>query len=539
MCSQSSRQDAFGSATCHLSQALNGFCCRQRQGRGWIFVLLISSPSILCLATEGQGSSGRNIGTLIIPAKNTALRPIQPVAVGPNDRVSTHWLHSGPGTACNCSGQCYYSVWEGEARDCSCLPSSACMRCCIPTCWLISHERGLYCTEQLLGLAGRAEERVWVPHLHQAWQLNSTHACADTPCASTLLLLQIQHQRRACRVVQASSPLREPPQQQRTDSSGRKLTAMPKLPERPPKRQKSSGSSSKRSSSPQPSPRRSPTQGRKAPLMLPPVLPPEQQQHAQERTLAGLLAYSGLLGTLASGVSMVCPGVDLFGGFSLSSPADLASCVLGLQLLLPCCLLTLGIMLPDYSSWKVPAEPTLEAQQKMAESLLAWTANKKAAAEAAAAAASTASGGSPAAAAAAAGQGDAAASSPSATATAAASESAAASSSSSADGASSTQAREAASSSAQPELLLPPPTAGSPPGWMINNPDPPLPFPLARCKDALLMAQVRQHRIQSSVRLLHSLSQPSCMAWHALRATCANTQGSVCWHVCTPLTLLC
>lgn len=229
--------------------------------------------------------------------------------------------------------------------------------------------------------------------------------------------------------------------------------------------------------------------------MLRPVLPPEQQQHAQERTLAGLLAYSGLLGTLASGVSMVCPGVDLFGGFSLSSPADLASCVLGLQLLLPCCLLTLGIMLPDYSSWKVPAEPTLEAQQKMAESLLAWTANKKATAEAAAAA-STASGGSPAAAAAA-GQGDAAASSPSATAAAAAESAAASSSSSSADGASSTQAHEVVSSSAQPELLLPPPTAGSPPGWMINNPDPPLPLPLARCKDALLMAQVTAEYVLS------------------------------------------
>jgi hypothetical protein len=79
---------------------------------------------------------------------------------------------------------------------------------------------------------------------------------------------------------------------------------------------------------------------------LPPSLPPEQQQQAQERTLAGLLAYSGLLGTVATVTSVVAPDVDLFGGFQLV-PADI---VLGLQLLVPCCLLNLAIMLPDYRS---------------------------------------------------------------------------------------------------------------------------------------------------------------------------------------------
>jgi hypothetical protein len=182
---------------------------------------------------------------------------------------------------------------------------------------------------------------------------------------------------------------------------------------------------------------------------------------------------------------MVCPDVDLFGGFSLN-PADVT---LGLQLLLPCCLLNLAIMLPDYSSWKVPAEPTLEAQQKMAEALLAWTSNKKAAADAAAAAvkASTA----PA-------QGAVAADST----LASSSDITAVSTSTSTSGTDATQqqagqdkqplarpVQEAAASSSSSSVAEPVPAAVTPP-WLINNPDPPLPLPLARCKDAMLMAQV-------------------------------------------------
>lgn len=175
---------------------------------------------------------------------------------------------------------------------------------------------------------------------------------------------------------------------------------------------------------------------------------------------------------------MVCPDVDLFGGFSLN-PADIT---LGLQLLLPCCLLNLAIMLPDYSSWKVPAEPSLEAQQKMAEALLVWTTNKRAAADAAKA--STA-----------AGQG-AAADSASAISS---SDVPAASTSTSGTDATQQQADQdrqpvqpaAASSSSAPE---PVPAAVTPP-WLINNPDPPLPLSLARCKDAMLMAQVSHRRM--------------------------------------------
>lgn len=209
-----------------------------------------------------------------------------------------------------------------------------------------------------------------------------------------------------------------------------------------------------------------------------PSSPPEQiQQQAQERTLAGLLAYAGLLGTLATAASFVLPDVDLFGNFNLNSPADIA---LGLELLLPACLLNVAIMLPDYSSWKVPTgEPTLEAQQSMAEALLQWTAKQKAAKAAGAAPDTNASSTEPSAGGAAASPSGAAASH---------------ASSSSSEGTSqraSASTTTATSSSSTPtnQQALPEPVVSPP--WLISNPDPPLPLPLARCKDALLMAQVR------------------------------------------------
>jgi hypothetical protein len=128
----------------------------------------------------------------------------------------------------------------------------------------------------------------------------------------------------------------------------------------------------------------------------------------------------------------------------------------------------------------------------MAEALLAWTANKKAAADAA--------------------------SKPAAAAAAAASDVDSAGSSSNSSSAAyisdSSESSSSSSSQAHPEIghsadSLPQPAvassssnsdgadeqarslpAGMSPPWMINNPDPPLPLPLARCKDALLMAQV-------------------------------------------------
>lgn len=249
---------------------------------------------------------------------------------------------------------------------------------------------------------------------------------------------------------------------------------------------------------------------------MPPIPPPEQQQHAQERTLAGLLAYSGLLGTLATGISMVCPDVDLFGGFSLN-PADIT---LGLQLLVPCCLLNLAIMLPDYSSWKVPAEPTLEAQQKMAEALLAWTANKKAAADAAAAAKASSSR--------AAAEGDIqSAVIPADVESAEASSSHAAntsfSSSSNTDDtvrqvdqdmvqpAQPVSSSSSSSTGSSPSELAPPSVT---PPWMINNPDPPLPLPLARCKDALLMAQVCVRLSVVDLLAFQWLALPGVTLWH-------------------------
>jgi len=286
---------------------------------------------------------------------------------------------------------------------------------------------------------------------------------------------------------------------------------MPRLPERPSKAKEQSDSKLAKGSLPSNSATKRP--GRKA-LPLPPSLPPEHQKHAQERTLAGLLAYSGLLGTVATGIAMVCPDVDLFGNFSMNS----ADITLGLQLLLPCCLLNLAIMLPDYSSWKVPPEPTLEAQQRMAESLLAWTAKQKAAGAAgsstkataqdpAAATQDTPQTSSTAAAAAAdnsrAGPGLPDPQSAAATHTAC-SDDTITSSSSSSSGQSNTSGASISQSSSSPaaaglDEAATPGVSGAEPGvsppWLISNPEPPLPLVLARCKDALLMAQVGEGTI--------------------------------------------
>ena len=132
----------------------------------------------------------------------------------------------------------------------------------------------------------------------------------------------------------------------------------------------------------------------------------------------------------------------------------------------------------------------------MAEALLAWTANKKAAADAASKPA--------AAAAAAASDVDSAGSSSNSSSAAYISDSSESSSSSSsqdrqeighsADSLPQPAVASSSSSSSsdgadEQARSLP---AGMSPPWMINNPDPPLPLPLARCKDALLMAQVRR-----------------------------------------------
>jgi hypothetical protein len=206
---------------------------------------------------------------------------------------------------------------------------------------------------------------------------------------------------------------------------------------------------------------------------------------------------------------MVCPDVDLFGGFSLN-PADIS---LGLQLLLPCCLLNLAIMLPDYSSWKVPAEPTLEAQQKMAEALLAWTTNKKAAAGAAAAAAAAAK----------ASRAPAQGAAPADSTPASSSDITGSSTGTSCTDATQQQADQdkpllarpvqpaaASSSSSSSSMAEPVPAAVTPP-WLINNPDPPLPLPLARCKDAMLMAQVCHVWDAFIVRVVRYSS--SCCLW--------------------------
>jgi hypothetical protein len=53
-------------------------------------------------------------------------------------------------------------------------------------------------------------------------------------------------------------------------------------------------------------------------------------------------------------------------------------------------------------------------------------------------------------------------------------------------------------------MAEPVPAAVTPP-WLINNPDPPLPLPLARCKDAMLMAQVIRKQMRWSPWLLGCL----------------------------------
>lgn len=274
-----------------------------------------------------------------------------------------------------------------------------------------------------------------------------------------------------------------------------KYPAMPTLPERKQQRSpsptkqapradndKHHGTSS--SSSSRRSPALTPPQrgSRGSRLLQPQPTPPEdeqQQQSAQERTVAGMLAYAGLMGTVATAVSFMCPGVDLFGNFHLAQP----DIILGLQLLLPCCVLNLAIMAPEYSSWQVPPEPTLEAQQQMAEALLAYSAKQKAAA---ASATGDAGAGD---------QGGASTSSPG-------SSSDASSSSSSNAGDQAPRQTDTASSSgtigssrARPAVLaaggpaFPPPMGLLPP---FGTPtEPPLPPGIARLKDAMLMAQVR------------------------------------------------
>jgi type IV secretory pathway VirB10-like protein len=238
--------------------------------------------------------------------------------------------------------------------------------------------------------------------------------------------------------VRAAAPPTDKEQQKQ------KLSAMPRLPPR-----KSSSTPSRSRSK------------RTPPAPQPPEGEQPQPQSPQERALGGVLSYAGLLGTIATAVSYLSPDVDLFGGFNALQPADIG---LALQLVLPCCLLNVAIMGPDYSSWRVPAEPTLEAQTQMAESLLAWTAKQKeakAAAAAAAAAADSKEAGAE--------KGDAAAVS---------------SKSSSSEGTAATTAAAAASSlpAGPPPRFLPP--FGSSPSEQQ------LPPALARAKDALLMAQV-------------------------------------------------
>jgi hypothetical protein len=196
---------------------------------------------------------------------------------------------------------------------------------------------------------------------------------------------------------------------------------------------------------------------------------------------------------VASAVSLVCPDVDLFGNFNLN-PADIT---LGLQLLLPCCLLNLAIMAPDYSSWKVPQEPTIEAQQKMAEALLAWTANKQAAAQSAKDRSSSSSSSS--------GSSAATSDPPAVGATAVDAVNHASSSASSMGGDASassqhgpvSDSQESGSSNSSSQGVGSSRGSSEAPGmtppWLMEKPDPPLPLPLARLKDALLLAQVSGH----------------------------------------------
>lgn len=101
--------------------------------------------------------------------------------------------------------------------------------------------------------------------------------------------------------------------------------------------------------------------------------PPSElpQSVMQEKALAGLLAYTGLMGTVATAVAFFAPGVDLFGGFHW----DAADVSLALKLMLPVYGLNLLIMLPNYSSWKLP-EVTAESQAAMVEAIAKWSAKK-------------------------------------------------------------------------------------------------------------------------------------------------------------------
>ncbi|KAF6259612.1 hypothetical protein COO60DRAFT_997102 [Scenedesmus sp. NREL 46B-D3] len=102
--------------------------------------------------------------------------------------------------------------------------------------------------------------------------------------------------------------------------------------------------------------------------------PPSEPPHSamQEKALAGLLAYTGLMGTIATAVAFCTPGVDLFGGFHW----DAADVSLALKLMLPVYGLNLLIMLPNYSSWKLP-EVTAESQAAMVEAIAKWSAKKR------------------------------------------------------------------------------------------------------------------------------------------------------------------
>lgn len=152
--------------------------------------------------------------------------------------------------------------------------------------------------------------------------------------------------------------------------------AMPQLPPRPPKQQapsekpkhsdsnsSSSGKSSKASSGRKHNSTSSRRLGTGPQL---PQFPPGSgmPQELQERALAGLLAYTGMLGTVASVVSLCVPQIDLFGNFHW----DPAHILLGFKLMAPVYLLNVLIMLPNYSSWKLP-EPSAETQQQLAKAL--------------------------------------------------------------------------------------------------------------------------------------------------------------------------
>jgi hypothetical protein len=80
-----------------------------------------------------------------------------------------------------------------------------------------------------------------------------------------------------------------------------------------------------------------------------------------EQSLAGILAFTGLMGSCATGLAWLCH-VDPFGSFHW----DLQDMLTGLKFMLPVYLMNIAILLPSYSSWKLPdAETFLARKQAM------------------------------------------------------------------------------------------------------------------------------------------------------------------------------